>query len=549
MSSGSNSTSRARIGIVRLLFPVVVLAAAATVWTIAHTWKSTEADSSSLSMAKMVAVLVAAGLVFLWALRMPNWRKRYVWLALLGAAGLGLAAFKPIGMSGNFLPIVAPRDWVQDTFLGGSRDTVLERHREGQPKAEGGADLVVRPGDWAEYRGPNQDGVVEGPAPFRHWIVTPPKEVWRQPVGGGYAAFVVANGFLVTIEQRRDREVVACYRADTGKEVWTAGWPAKFQEALGGDGPRATPTIADGDVFAYGAKGRLVCLNGADGAEKWAVETLDGNANIQWAMSGSPLVVGDLVVVNPGAQTEAAKGRAVRAYDRKTGTETWVAGNHKAGYASPQLTTLREKPQVLIFDADGLAGHDPKTGAELWRFSWPTYQGINVAQPVAVDGSNVFIGAGYGAGGALLRVAEAGGKWTVTEVWRTKTTVMRLKFASGVRRKTADGDHLYGLNDGILECMDLKTGKSVWKDDRRAKEGEAFGHGQILLADDLIVALTEFGELVLVEATPTAYKERGRIKALKEGEKTWNNPAMAGGRIYIRNAAEMACYDLTGKSE
>ncbi|HVK14719.1 MAG TPA: PQQ-binding-like beta-propeller repeat protein, partial [Gemmataceae bacterium] len=153
----------------------------------------------------------------------------------------------------------------------------------------------------------------------------------------------------------------------------------------------------------------------------------------------------------------------------------------------------------------------------------------------------------YGVGGALVKVTESGGTWSASEVWRTKSTVMRLKFASAVRWKTSDGDYLFGLNDGILECMDLRTGKQVWKDDRRAREGEAFGHGQILISDDRIVALTEFGELVLVDATPTGYKEVGRVKALREGEKTWNNPAMVGGRVYVRNAAEMACYDLTGK--
>jgi outer membrane protein assembly factor BamB len=144
-------------------------------------------------------------------------------------------------------------------------------------------------------------------------------------------------------------------------------------------------------------------------------------------------------------------------------------------------------------------------------------------------------------------VRESAGKWSAAEVWRTKNAVMRWKFASGVRKKHADGDYAYGLNDGILECVDLKTGKQVWKDDRRAKAGEAFGHGQILLYDDLIVVLTEYGELVLVEATPEAFRELGRIQALTKGPKTWNVPAMAHGRIYVRNEEQMACFDLTGK--
>jgi outer membrane protein assembly factor BamB len=538
--------SKRPIGVACLLFPVVVLGLAAAAWVTAHRWPNTDVDSSTLSMIKMFAVLIAGVLILFWALRMPNWRKRYVWLVFLGAVGLVFLVAKPQSMAGHFLPIFVTRDWVKDAFLGGSADTLLEEHRRAQGKTQGGADLSPQPGDMPAYRGENRDGVVTGPAIARDWSKTPPKEVWRQPVGGGYAAFSIANGFLVTIEQRRDQEVVACYEAATGKEVWTTGWDARFEESLGGPGPRATPTIAGGDVFALGATGRLACLDGKDGREKWAVPLLDSNANVQWAQSGSPLVVDNLVIVNPGAQTEPAKGRAVRAFDRTTGKESWASGNHRTGYCSPQLATLGGKRQVLIFDADGLAGHDLTSGAELWRFAYATYMGINVAQPIVLDDASVVLAAGYGVGGARIKVTEANGKWTVAEVWRTKNTVMRWKFASGVRQKHAKGDFAYGLNDGILECVDLKTGKQMWKDDRRARSGEAFGHGQILLYDDLILALTEYGELVLVEATPDAFRELGRIQALTRGPKTWNTPAVAHGRIYVRNEEQMACFDLTG---
>jgi outer membrane protein assembly factor BamB len=548
MSTDESPTGHRSIGTGRLLFPFIVIGLAAVVLVVVHTWKNTEIDSSKRSMIKMVTALFTGVLLLLWALRMPGWKKRYVWLVFIGAVALTFVFVRYDGMKGNFLPTFVARDWVLDTFLGGSPDSLLERHREAQGRAEGGADLSEKPGDWPAFRGPNRDGIVTDAKLARDWKKNPTREVWRQPVGGGWSAFVVANGFLVTIEQRRDKEVVACYEAATGKEVWTTGWNSRFSEAMGGDGPRATPAIAGGDVFAFGANGRLVCLNGKDGSEKWAAETLADNANVKWAMSGSPLVVDNLVIVNPGAQTDAAAGKAVRAYDRATGAEVWAAGNQQTGYCSPQLATLAGKKQVLIFDAVGLAGHDLATGAELWRFSYPTYMGINVAQPIVLDDSNIVFAAGYNVGGARIKVTESGGKWTATEVWRTKNTVMRWKFASGVRRKEADGDYAYGLNDGFLECVDLKNGRAVWKDENRPKEGEGIGHGQILLADDLIVAVTEdSGELVLVEATPKAFRELGRIKAVTRGNKTWNNLAMANGRIYIRNAEEMVCYDLIGQ--
>jgi outer membrane protein assembly factor BamB len=228
----------------------------------------------------------------------------------------------------------------------------------------------------------------------------------------------------------------------------------------------------------------------------------------------------------------------------------WAAGSHKAGYASPQLATLGGTRQVLIFDADGLGGYELTKGTELWRFPWPTYMGINVAQPIVVDDRTVFISSDYSGeavGGCLVRLARGDGKWSAEQVWRTKNTVMRCKFNSPVRRTQPEGDYAYGLNDpGQLECIDLKTGKSVWKDDRHARRGEAFKQGQVVRQDDLIVALTEFGELVMVEATPAAFQELGRIDALKKGPKTWNPPALAHGRVYVRNEEEMTCYDLTG---
>jgi len=535
------------IGVVRFLFPFVVVGIAAAIVLTAGTAWGADMHPSSRSMVQTLTVVIAAALLFLWALRMPGWRKRYVWLTALVAVGLAAAFFKIPSMNGDFRPILVVRDWVKDTFLGGSADTLLERHREAQGRASGPADLTEKPGDWPAYRGPNRDGIVTGPKLARDWSVNPPKEIWRQPVGGGYAAFSIANGFLVTIEQRRDREVVVCYEAATGKEAWSTGWKTRFSETAGGDGPRATPTIAGGDVFAYGANGRLVCLDGKDGKEKWAVDTLEGNSNARWAMSGSPLVFDNVVVVNPGAQTESARGRALRAYDRATGNEVWAAGNYPAGYCSPQLATLGGKRQILVFDGHGIAGHDSEGGAQLWRMPWKTGFDINVAQPVVLGDDTLIIGSGYEHGGARIRVTNKDGVWAVAEVWKSKRNSMEYKFTSPVRRKDANGDYVYGLSEGVLECVDVKNGRPAWKDDYGNNQKDSFRHGQILLCDDLIVVLSEKGDLVLVEASPESFRELGRIKALTKGNKTWNNPAMAHGRVYLRNEEEMVCYDLTAK--
>jgi outer membrane protein assembly factor BamB len=237
------------------------------------------------------------------------------------------------------------------------------------------------------------------------------------------------------------------------------------------------------------------------------------------------------VVVSPGKQR--AGGHTLVAYDRATGQQVWATGSARAGYSSPMLATLADVRQILLFDGERLAGYDATSGQELWHHDWSTNQGINVAQPVVLDGSHVFICSGYGVGCALLEITHHGGKWDARQLWRP--TTMRCKFTSPV----AYQGHLYGLDEGILLCLDAKTGKRKWRDGR-------YGHGQLLLSGDLLLILAETGDLALVEASPVAYRELGRIRVFEE--RTWNCPAVANGKAYLRSDREMACYDLTGST-
>jgi outer membrane protein assembly factor BamB len=408
----------------------------------------------------------------------------------------------------------------------------LVSHRAAHPftSAEAKPDLLIATAeDMPAYRGVKRDGVATGPALERDWTKHPPRQLWRHPVGAGYAAFAVAGGVAVTIEQREGDEAVVCYNADTGSERWVYSYPADFTEPLGGPGPRATPTIYEGDVYSLGAKGRLACIDGATGKEKWHVEILDGNGNIMWAMSGSPLVFGDVVVVNPGVQKDSESLRALVAYDRKTGARVWGAGNTRAGYASPMLATLAGVEQILLFDGVEIAGYAAKDGAKLWNLPWKTHQDINVAQPLVFDGDRVFVSSGYGVGCAMLHITKSGDAWSVKELWRNM--LLRLKMSSPV----AFQGHIYGQDDGFLVCLDADTGARKWK-------GKRYGHDQILLSGDLIVVLAENGKLALVEATPQAFREVASIQAI-EG-RTWNYSALARGRVYVRNDIEMAAYEL-----
>jgi outer membrane protein assembly factor BamB len=400
--------------------------------------------------------------------------------------------------------------------------------------------LEVSEEDMPAYRGVKRDGVAIGPALEHDWTKNPPKELWRHPVGGGYAGFAVAGNVAVTIEQRKGDEAVVCYDVDTGNERWVYSYPAEFTEPLGGPGPRATPTIYEGEVYSLGAKGHLACLDGATGKEKWHVNILEGNGNIMWAMSGSPLVYGNVVVVNPGVQVKSESLHALVAYDRKSGKLVWGSGDTKAGYASPMLATLAGVEQILLFDGAEIAGYAVADGKKLWSHPWKTHQDINVAQPLVLDGHRVFVSSGYGVGCAMLQITKADSAWNVKELWRN--TLLRLKMSSPVLYQ----GHIYGQDDGFLVCLDAETGERKWK-------GKRYGHGQILLAGDLIVVLAESGRLVLVEATPEAFREVASIRAI-EGQtwprpRTWNYPALARGRVYVRNDIEMAAYELKRAGE
>ncbi len=441
---------------------------------------------------------------------------------------LAIASIRDVQFTGDLRPLITFR-WE------GTADDVLEAHRRRQGDAGDlpEVDLTIDSStNFPEYRGRRRDGVVEGPPLRRDWEKHPPMPVWRQPVGGGYAAFAVAGNLAVTIEQRRDREAVVGYDTEQGRQRWIYDYPAQFVERLGGPGPRATPTIAGDEVYSLGATGRLVCLDARTGKLHWSTNILEGNDNIAWGMSGSPLVYDDVVVVNPGSQRDGTQGKAIVAYERATGKVKWTAGSGKAGYSSPMLATLAGKRQVLLLDGQGLSGYDADEGKELWRFPWPAYQDINVAQPVVLGGHRVFISTGYNVGCAMLYIKAADGKWTVEQLWRNKS--MKCKFTSPVLYDR----HLYGLDEGVLACVDAERGNLTWRSGN-------YGHGQLLLAGDLLLILAESGELALVQAMPAEHRQLGIIPALDESSgKTWNNPAIAHGKIFLRNHREMACYDL-----
>jgi outer membrane protein assembly factor BamB len=391
--------------------------------------------------------------------------------------------------------------------------------------------LAISEADWPEFRGRNRDGVVLHSSLRRDWGVNPPRLRWKHPIGLGWSSFAIVDGLAFTQEQRLEDEAVVCYDVETGKELWAHTDAGRFTHPVGGTGPRATPTVFDGRVYTLGATGILNCLDPRSGRKIWSRNILaDAQVeNVEYGMSGSPLVYNayeGLVVVNPGGP----QGHGVAAYNQLTGKPVWSAGNGKASYASPQVSVVGGSLRLLMFDAEGLAIHDRETGTEICTFPWTNGPAVNAMQPILVGDDKIFIGNGYTVGSALIRATQQNGNWSLQEVWKTKQ--LKLKFNCAVERN----GFLYGLDEGILSCFDAATGKRKWKEGR-------YGYGQMLVVDDVLLIQAETGEVVLVEASPDAFREIARFQAL-EG-KTWNHPVLYKGLLVVRNGEEAACYEVS----
>ncbi|MEQ8768152.1 MAG: PQQ-binding-like beta-propeller repeat protein [Planctomycetota bacterium] len=403
----------------------------------------------------------------------------------------------------------------------------LEKDRAAQ-----GASDLARPTEslepvWTGFRGPNGAGI-SSESIDTTWPDGGLPLLWKQPCGGGYGSFAVAGGLAVALEQRRAREVVVAYDLETGIEVWTHGYEALYESGMG-DGPRSTPTWFDGRLITVGATGEVRCLDASDGTLRWRANVIadDSSAEVlDYGLSASPLVVGDLVIVLSGAP---GSSRAVRALLLEDGTPVWWTVQEPAAYATPVLFSRNGEPELLVHTASRLVALEPRSGKLIWEHPWEVFQGLTCSQPTPIAPNRVLVSSGYGVGSELIEIGDDG---AVRSIW--KSLQLKSKFNSPV---VSDGA-IFGLDEGILTCLDLATGRRLWKEGR-------FGYGQILLADDHLIVLSEEGKLILLEASRNECVVLARFPAI-EGM-TWNVPALAHGRLLVRNAAQMACFDVTPK--
>jgi outer membrane protein assembly factor BamB len=383
---------------------------------------------------------------------------------------------------------------------------------------------IERPA-WPGFRGPDRDGIVHGVRINTEWSTSPPAEMWRRPVGPGWSSFAVRGDLFYTQEQRGDDEIVACYRVSTGEPMWRHRDNVRFWESNGGAGPRATPTLSNGRVYTFGATGILNALDAATGAVVWSrnVAAETKTAVPGWGFSSSPLVVDDVVIV--------AADATLVAYDIATGKQRWVGPVHVGSYSSPHRTTIDGVVQVLMLGGGAVTSIAPADGTVLWEHSWP---GAAIVQPALTTDGDVLIntiGATGGNGIRRLAAARGEGGWTVEERWTSNG--LKPYFNDFVLHK----GHAFGFDGTILASIDLTDGKRKWK-------GGRYGSGQLVVLpeQDLLLVLSEEGEIALVSATPDQFKEVARFPAIQG--KTWNHPALVGDVLLVRNGEEMAAFRL-----
>jgi outer membrane protein assembly factor BamB len=380
---------------------------------------------------------------------------------------------------------------------------------------------------WAGFRGPRRDSIIRGVQIDTDWVKSPPTPLWRRPIGPGWSSFAVQGDLIYTQEQRGDDEIVAAYKLATGEPAWKHRDAARFYESNGGPGPRGTPTLSNGRVYSLGATGIVNALDAGSGAVVWTRNAVtDTGVTIPgWGITSSPLAIDDMVVV-------AASGRLV-AYDAATGTPRWTRTSGGGSYSSPHVTTIGGVTQIVLLSGGGAMGVAPADGAVLWQH--PLWQSaIGIVQPAAAD-DGVLIAAGDAMGGIGMRrlaVARGASGWTVEERWTSRG--LKPYFNDFVVHK----GHVYGFDGSILSCIDLNDGARKWK-------GGRYGGGQlVLLADqDLLLVISEEGELAVVKAAPDQFTELAQKLPAIEG-KTWNHPVIVGDVLLVRNGQEMAAFRL-----
>jgi outer membrane protein assembly factor BamB len=384
---------------------------------------------------------------------------------------------------------------------------------------------VKKGANWPGFRGANRDGIIHGVQIETNWSAKPPVEIWHKPVGPGCSSFAAMGNVFFTQEQRGEFETVSCYDLVTCKPIWSHRDKARFYDSHAGAGPRSTPTLSGDYIYTLGGTGILNALKASDGTLVWSRDaaTDAGVKVLTWGFSSSPLVIDSIVIV-------ALSGK-LAAYNIANGNPLWYGPDGGNSYSSPQLATIGGVQQVILMSMAGAVSVEPKSGKQLWKYDWSAPD--RILQPAFIS-EGEFLLSGETQSLRRVYVSKVQDIWSVKERWNS--TEMKLNFNDFIIHK----GFAYGFDGPYIACVDIKDGKRTWK-------GNPYRGWLLLLADqDILIVLTEKGDLALVKATPDKFTELAKIPAIKG--KTWNHPALAGDVLLVRNAEEMAAYRLSVKN-
>jgi outer membrane protein assembly factor BamB len=381
--------------------------------------------------------------------------------------------------------------------------------------------------DWPQWRGPNRDGRSAERGLLKTWPAGGPPLAWQaKGAGEGYSSFAAADGRLITLGARGDREYVIAFDAGSGKQLWATAHGRRFGNDRG-DGPRGTPTVEGDRIYAFGASGDLSVLEASSGKVLWAVNVLQkfGGSNITWGLSESPLVLADRILVNAGGPQSS-----IVALNKKDGAVLWRSQSDEAGYSSAVLHEGGGVREAIFFTGQRALGVDVADGRLLWSYDKVANGTANIATPI-VRGNHVFLSSDYGTGAALLELTPGGGSVRAREVYFTKE--MRNHHASSV----LVGDYLYGFSSAILTAMRFDSGQVAWRD-------RSVGKGSVVFADERLYLFSENGVVGLAEAAPDAYREHGRFQIKTGSLPTWAHPIVSGGKLFLRDQDTVYAYNV-----
>jgi len=398
--------------------------------------------------------------------------------------------------------------------------------------------------DWGQWLGPNRDGKSAEKGLVSGWAKGgEPAVRWKIPLGSGFSGVAVVGDRVYTMTSdpvpddedeitSKHREYLVALSARDGKEIWKKAIGPVFVDRMGGNGPRATPTVYKGQVFALSGHGILMAFKADTGSVRWMTDLKQafGAETPKWGFCASPLVVNDTLYIDAGGSL----GHGLVALNIHDGTVRWNNGDFKTGYSSAILAKAAGVPQVVFFPADYVVGIAPDSGKVLWKESWETRYDVNAATPLFIAPDKVFISTAYGTGAGLFQISKTPAGLKSKTLWKAKT--MKNKMATSIVHE----DHIYGFSEEDLTCIRASDGKTVWSE-------EGFGHGTLIFADGKLLVLGDEGKFAMVEASPKGFNKMGSMQALNET--CWTVPSLSEGIVYLRDIQHLMAVDLKKKAK